>query len=196
MLQSKLFIFEAYFWQKSIHAAQLTMSGFRTRHVFCCQVTWTLRTTSYGISHPLNIACKGHYTLWSALPGLLSPNMASLDHSGSRTTASGLWQSTPSDMSRCLASSGQHLVDGEGSSESSSGSSRMVPPPTPQTNHWHGCSRVSLTDPFSAASVTRSARRIQRTGTPQIFICGDTLRTGCMATTPRLSLTWRQQSQQ
>jgi len=32
--------------------------------------------------------------------------------------------------------------------------------------------------------------------TPQIFICGDTLRTGCMATTPRLSLTWRQQSQQ
>ena len=25
---------------------------------------------------------------------------------------------------------------------------------------------------------------------PQIFICGDTLRTGCMATTPRLSLTY------
>jgi len=46
--------------------------------------------------------------------------MASLDHSGSRTTTSGLWQSTPSDMSRCLASSGQHLVDGEGSSGSSS----------------------------------------------------------------------------
>ena len=46
-----------------------------------------------------------------------------------RTTRSGLWQSTPSDMSRCLASSGQHLVDGEGSSGSFSGSSRMVPPP-------------------------------------------------------------------
>ena len=40
-------------------------------------------------------------------------------------------------MSRCLASSGQHLVDGERSSGSSSGSSRMVPPPTPQKNHWH-----------------------------------------------------------
>ena len=52
-----------------------------------------------------------------------------LDHSGSRTTTSGLWQSTPSDMSRWLASSGQHLVDGEGSSGSSSGSSRMMPPP-------------------------------------------------------------------
>ena len=102
---------------------------------------------------------------------------------------------TPSAMSRCLASSGQHLVDGEGSSGSSSGSSRMVPPPTPQTNHWHGYSSVSLTD-WSAAGVTRSGRRIHRTWTPQIFICGDTLRTGCMATTPRLSLTWKQQSQQ
>ena len=53
-----------------------------------------------------------------------------LDHSGSRTTTSGLWQSTPSDISKCLASTGQHLVDGEGSPESSNGSSRMVPPPT------------------------------------------------------------------
>ena len=49
--------------------------------------------------------------------------------SNSRTTTSDLWQSTPSDMSRCLGSSGQHLVDGEGLSGSSRGSSRMVPPP-------------------------------------------------------------------
>ena len=67
--------------------------------------------------------------------------------------------------------------------------------PTPQTNHWQGYSSVSLID-WSAAGVIRSGRRIHRTWTPQIFICGDTLRTGCMATTPRLSLTWRQQSQQ
>jgi len=167
------------------------MSGFRTRHIFCCQVTWTVRTSS-GVTQPLSTVCKGHCTLWNALPELPSPNRASLDHSGSRTTASGLWQSTPSDKSRCLASSGQHLVDGEGSSGSSSGSSKMVPPPTPQTNHWHGYSSVSLTN-WSAAGVTRSGRRIHRTSTPQIFICGDTLRTRCMATTPRLSLTWRQQ---
>ena len=121
----------------------LTMSVFRTRHIFCCQVTWTLRTTSSGVAQPLSTVCIGHYTLWSALPGLPSPNMASLDHSGWRTTTSGLWQSTPSDMSRCLESSGQHLVDGEGSSGSSNGSRRMVPPPTPQTNHWHGYSSVS-----------------------------------------------------
>ena len=86
-------------------------------------------------------------------------------------------------MSRCLTSSGQHLVDGEGSSVSSSGSSRMVPPLTPQANHWHGYSSVSLTD-WSAAGVTRSGRRIHWTWTPQIFIYGDTSRTGCMATTP------------
>jgi len=155
----------------------------KTRHIFCCQVTWTLRTTSSGVAHPLSTVCKGHYTLWSALPGLPSPNMASLDHSGSRTTTRGLWQSTSSDMFRCLTSSGQHLVDGEGSSGSSSGSSRMVPAPTPQKNHWHGYSSVSLTY-WSAADVTRSGRCIHRTWTPQIFICGDTLRTGCMATTP------------
>jgi len=107
----------------------LTMSGFRTRHIFCCQVMWTLRTTSSGVAHPLSTVCKGHYTLWSALPGFPTPNMASLNHSGSKTTTSGLWQSTPSDMARCSASSGQHLVDGQGSSGSSSGSSRMVPPP-------------------------------------------------------------------
>ena len=174
----------------------LTMSGFRTRHIFCFKVTWTLRTAASGEAHPLSTVCKCHYTLWSALPGLPSQNMASLDYSGSTTLTSGLWQSTPSDMSRCLASSGQHLVDGEGSSGSSSGSSKMVPPPAPQTNHWHGYSSVSLTD-WSATGVNRSNRRIHRTWTPhQIFICGNTLRTGCMATTPRLSLIWRQQSQQ
>ena len=86
-------------------------------------------------STPLSTVWKGHDPLWSALFGFPSPNMASLDHSGSRTTMSSLRQSIPSDMSRCMVSSGQHLVAGEGLSVSSSGSSRMVPPPTPQTNH-------------------------------------------------------------
>ena len=84
------------------------------------------------VQNPWRCVCKGHYTLWSALPGLPSPNMASLDHSRSRTTTSDLWQSTPSDMSWCLASSGQHFVDGEGLSGSSNSSSRMVPPPLPK----------------------------------------------------------------
>ena len=53
----------------------------------------------------------------------------------------------------------------EGSSGCSSGSSRMVPPPTPRTNHWHDYSSISLTN-WSAASVTRSGCRIHRTWTP------------------------------
>ena len=164
----KIFIVEAYFRQKSIHAAQLTMSGFRTRHIICCQVTWTPRATSSGVAHPLSTVCKCHYTLWSALPGLPSPNMASLEHSGSRTTTRGVRQSTPSNMSRCLVSFGQHLVNREWSSGSSSGSSRIVPPPTPQTNHWHGYSSVSPTK-WSAAGVTRSGRSIHRTWTLSDF---------------------------
>jgi len=154
-----------------------------TQWFFCSQVTWTLRTTSSGVAHPLSTVCKDHYTLWSALPELPSPNMASLGHSGSRTTTSGLWQSTPSDMSRCLASSRQHLVDGEGSSGFSSGSSRLVPPPLLKRIIGMATAAFSLTD-WSATAVTRSGRRIHRTWSPQIFICGDTLRTGCMATTP------------
>ena len=195
--EQKIFIVEAYFRQKFIHAAVpdfLDNVWFSDEAHFLLSGHVNSKNTTSGVAHPLSTVCKDHYTLWSALPEL-PPNMASLDHSGSRTTTSGLLQSTPSDISRCLASSGQYLVDGEGPSESSSGSSRMVPHPTPQTNHWHGYSSVSQTD-WSAAGVTRSGRRIHRTWTPQIFICGDTLRTGCMATTPRLSLTWRQQPQQ
>ena len=75
-------------------------------------------------------------------------------------------------------------VDGEGSSGSSSGSSRMVPPPTPQMNHWHGYSSVSLTD-WSAAGVTRSGRRIHRIWTPPDFCLWDALRTGCVNNNPQ-----------
>jgi len=32
----------------TLYQTLLTMSRFRTRHIFCCQVTWTLRTTSSG----------------------------------------------------------------------------------------------------------------------------------------------------
>ena len=42
---------------------------------------------------------------------------------------------------------------------------------------------------WSAAGVTRSGGCIHRTWTLQIFICRETLRTWCMATIPRLSLT-------
>ena len=36
----------------------LTMFGFRTRNIFRCQVTWTLRTTSSGVVHPWALSAK------------------------------------------------------------------------------------------------------------------------------------------
>ena len=115
--EQKIFIVEAYFRQKSIHAPQLQFKerfGYREFPVHSMIYRWVNKFRTHGTVHNLSTVSKGHYTLWSALPGLPSPNMASLDHSGSRTTTTGLWQSTPSDMSTCLASSGQHLVYGEG----------------------------------------------------------------------------------
>ena len=175
------FIVEANFWQKSIHAAQLQ---FKERTNLSLDNVWFSDEAHFLL--PGHVNSKNNI-FWGSTPPehslqrpLHSVKCTALDHSGSRTTTSGF---------------GQHLVDGEGSSGSSSGSSRMVPPPTPQTNHWHGYSSVSLTD-LSAAGLTHSGRRIHRTWTPQIFIWGDTLRTWCIATTLGLSLTWRQQSQE
>ena len=177
----------------------LTMSGSWMRHVSCYQVTSTLRTTSIGVAHLLSIICKGHYTLWSALPGSPSPRKASLDHSGLRMTTSSLWQSTPSGISKCLINFGGHLVNKEGSSGTSSGSNRKVhwcyPPhskqiigvaaaafrwPTGQSQLWPG---------LVAAFTGLEPPRFLSVG---IY----TLRTGCMATTPRQFLTWRQETQQ
>ena len=111
--EQKIFIFEAYFRQKSIHAAQLQFKEqfwCREFPVHSMIYRWV---NKFRTPHPLSTVCKGHYTVKCTVWVAIS-NMASLDHSGSWTTTSGLWQSTPSDMSRCLANSGQHLVDREG----------------------------------------------------------------------------------
>ena len=116
----------------------LTMSGFRTKHIFCCQVTWTLRTTSSGVAHPLSTVCKGHYTLWSALPGLPSPNMTSLDHSGFEDDNKRSVTINTERYVQVLNKFWTALGRWRGSSGSTSGSSRMVPPPTLEMNHWLG----------------------------------------------------------
>ena len=189
------------YWIKDIYSWRLFsaefyprgMSGFRMRHIFCCQVMWTLWTTSSGVAHTPSTVCKGHYTLPSALNASPSPNMASLDHSGSRTKTSGLWQSTASVLFRCLANSGQHLVDEEGSSWTSSGSSRMVSPP--HLKRIIGMATVAFPWPTDQPQVwpvvVTTFTGLER---PRFLSVG-IHRTGCMATTPRLSLIWRQQSQ-
>ena len=165
-------------WRNSHHVPLVLRQNWRcTRIPRQCLVfgrgTFSVVTStprmSFGVSHCLNTVFKDHYTPWSALLGLPSSNMTSLDHSGSRKTMSSLWRSTPSDISRCFVNSGQHLVDEEGSSGSTSGSGRMVPPLTFQTYHWHGYSSVSLTD-WLASGVTRNGRAFTVLEPPDFYL--------------------------
>ena len=72
------------------------------------------------------------------------------------------------DNQHRFVSSGQHLVDGKRLSASASGSSKTVPPQTPQNNYWHGLVSVFLTD-WLVASVIRSGRRIHPTKPPRLL---------------------------
>ena len=179
--EQKIFIVEAYFQQKSIHAAQLQFQEwFRCREfpVQSMIYRWVNKFRTHGIVHNLNRKDTNRQSHSGRPTSSRTPHNVLLSElccpqpkQVCASTTSGLWQSTPSGLSRCLASSGQHLVDPEGLSGPSSASSRMVPPPTPQTNHWHGYSSISLTD-WSAAGVTRSGRRIHRTWTPRFLYVG------------------------
>ena len=189
--EQKIFIFEAYFRQKSIHAAQLQFKEqfwCREFPVHSMIYRWV---NKFRTPHPLSTVCKGHYTVkctvWVAISkhGIIGPFWFMDNNERSVTINTKRYVQVLGKFWTALGRQRR-------SSGSSSGSSRMVPTPTPQTNHWHGYSSVSLTD-WSAAGVTCSGRHIHRTWNPQIFICGDTMRTGCMATTPRLSLNLRQQ---
>ena len=176
--EQKIFIFEAYFRQESIHAAKLQFKerfGCREFPVHSVIYRWVNKFRTHGTVHNINRKDTNRQSHSGRPKSSRTPhNVAAVRDSvvhSPKTTTSGLWQSTPNDMSRCLVSSAQHLFDGGGSSGSSSGSSRMVPPPTPKTNHWHGYSSVSLTD-WSAAGVTRSGRRIHRTWTTRLLYVG------------------------
>ena len=149
--EQKIFIVEAYFRQKSIHAAQLQ---FKERFGYCeFPVHWMInrwvnKFRTHGTVHNLNRKDANRQS-HSGRPKSRTPhNVAAVRDSvvhSPRTTTSGLWQS-PSDMSTCLASSGQHLVDGEGSVRVLQWLHQDGATPTPQTNHWHGYTSVSLTD--------------------------------------------------
>ena len=192
--EQKIFIVEAYFRQKSIHAAVpdfLDNVWFSDESHFLLSghvnskntIFWGSTPPEHCLQRPLHcVKC----TAWVAISkhGIIGPFWFEDDNERSVTinteryvqvfgkfwTALGRWRG----VVRVLQWFQQDAAT-----------------PTPQTNHWHGYRSVSLTD-WSAAGVTSSGRRIHRTWTPQIFICGDTLRPGWMTTTPRLSLTWRQ----
>ena len=199
-IEQKIFIVEAYFWQKFIHAAQLQFKerfGCREFLVHSMTYRWVNKFRTHGTVHNLNRKGTNRQSHSGRPKSSRTPhNVAAVRDSAVHSPSKSVHRRSQElgiNTRQCFV---QHLVDGKRSSGSSSSSSRMVPPPTPQTNHWHGYSSISLTN-WSATGVTHSGRRIHQTFfIPKIFIRRDTLRTWCMATTSRLSLTWRQQSQQ
>ena len=196
-------VVKAYFRQKSIHAAQLQFKewfGCREFPVHSMIYRWVNKFRTHGTVHNLNRKDTNRQShsgrpKSSRTPHNVAAVRDSVVHSPSK--------SVRRRSQRSVTINTEQYVQVLGKFWTALGRWRGVvrvlqwfqqdgATPTPQTNHWHGYSSVSLTD-LSASGVTRSGRRIHRTWTPRIFICGDTLRTGCMATTPRLSLTWRKQ---
>ena len=98
--EQKIFVVEAYCRQNQIF---LSMSGFRTRHIFCCQVTWTLRTTSYGVAHPwafcakaitlCEVHCLGcHLQTWHHWTILVRGRQRAVCDNQNRAICPGAWQ--------------------------------------------------------------------------------------------------------
>ena len=196
--EQKVFIVEAYFRQKSIHAAQLQFKerfGCREFPVHSMIYRWVNKFRTHGTVHNLNRKDTNRQSHSGRPKSSRTPhNVAAVRDSVVHSPRDDNGQSVTINTERYVQVLGKFWTALGRRRGVVSGSTRMVPPTTPQTNHWHGYSSVSLTD-RSAAGVTRSGHRIHRPWTPK-FLCGDTLSTGCMATTPRLCLTWRQQSQQ
>ena len=105
----KIFIVEAYFRQTSIHAAQLQFKerfGCREFPVHSMIYRWVNKFRTHGTVHNLNRKHTNRQSHSGRPKSSRTPyNVAAvrdfLVHSP-RTTTSGLWQSTLSDMSRCL----------------------------------------------------------------------------------------------
>ena len=150
------------------------MSGFRTRHIFCCQVTWTLRTTS-GVANPWALSakaitlCEVHCLGCHLQTGIIEPFWFEDHNEQSVTINTERYVQVPSKFWAAL------------------GRRRGVVSVL-QSFQQHGAtphsSNESLAWQQQRAGVTRSGHSIHRIWTPQIFICGDTLRRGCMETTP------------
>ena len=87
------------------------MSGFLTRHIFCHRVMWTLKITSSIGAHPMSAVCIFLHSLKWLIIWLPFLNISSLYHFDLRTIVGIVQQSTITDMSRCIVSSEQHLVD-------------------------------------------------------------------------------------
>ena len=170
------------------------MNSLSTRHIFCCQVTWTLRTTSSGVEHPRALSAKAitlcevhclgcHLKTWDLWTILARGRQRAVCDNQYRAICPGAWQVLDNTWSTKGVVRVLQWFQQDGA-----------------TLHTSNESLAWLRQHFPDRLISRRCDPQWSPHSPhlnpQAFICGDTLRTGCMATTPRLSLTWRQQSQQ
>jgi len=171
--EQKIFVVEACFRQNYIHAAQLQFKerfGCREFPVHSMIYRWVNKFRIHGTVH--NLDCKDTIRQSpsgrpksSRTPRNVAAVRDSVVHSPSksehrRSQELGINRESVQrifiahlHMYPCRIQIEQKLTPDD---------VRMVPPPTPQTNHWHGYSSVFLTD-LSAAGVTRSGCRIHWT---------------------------------
>ena len=100
--EQKIFVVEAYFWQKSIHAAQLQFKerfGCREFPIHSMIYRWIHKFRTHGTVHNLNRKDTNRQSHSGRPKSTRTPrNVAAVrdsvvhSHSGSRTTTSGLWQ--------------------------------------------------------------------------------------------------------
>ena len=135
--EQKIFAVEAYFRLKSIHAAHLQFKerfGCREFPVHSMIYRWVNKLRTHGTVHNLNRKDANRQSQSGRPKSLRIPHNVGCHlqtwHHWTilvRGRQRAVCDNQHREMSRCLANSGQHLVDGEGSSGSSSGSSRMLP---------------------------------------------------------------------
>jgi len=177
--EQKIFIVEAYFRKNSIHAAQLQFKdwfGCREFPVHSMIYRWVNKFRTHWTVHNLN--CKDtnrqSHSGWlksSRTPHNIAAVRDSVLHSPSKSVcrrSQELGINRESVQIILIADLHMYPYRIQINQKLTPDDMRMVPPHTPQTNHWHVYSSVSLTD-WSAAGVTRSGRRIHWTWTPPDF---------------------------
>ena len=196
---AKIYIVEAYFRQKSIHAAQLQLKerfGWREFPVHSMIYRWVNKFRTHGTVHNLNRKDTNRHS-HSGRPksSRTAHNVAAV-----RDCCPQPKQVCASAKSGTICPGAWQVLDNTWSTERG----RQGPPVFP-AGWYHppllkqiiGMATAALPWPTDQPQVWPAVVVvIHRTWIPQMFICVDTLRTGCMTKTPRLSLTWRQQSQQ
>ena len=154
--EQNIFMVEAYFQQKSVHAAQLQFQewfGCREFSVHSMIYRWVNKFRTPGTVHNLNHKDTNRPSHSGRLKSSRTPHNVtavrdSVVHSPSKSVRrrkQGLGINTERYV-QVLGKFGQHLVDGEGSVRVLQWLHQDGATPTPQTNHWHGYTSVSLTD--------------------------------------------------